>query len=83
MGFVQDDDVKRLLQDEQLMSEIAQTVVEDSNVMDALVGDIASEIEGSLDEVPGFGKQIIQAAMTTPGFKKKLATKLAEELADD
>ena len=83
MGFVQDDDVRRLLQDDQLMSEIAQTVVEDRNVMDALVGDIAGEIENSLKEAPGFGKKIIQAAMATPGFRKRLATSLAEQIGDD
>ena len=44
MGIVQASDLKGLLDDEELMADIADAVVETPGVLEALAGDIAEEL---------------------------------------
>ena len=82
MGFVDTADVKRLMQNPELISDIAKAVVEDPKAMDSLADDIADEFEDELQDDPELKKQIIDAALSSPDFKKKLVRKLVEEFDD-
>ena len=79
MGMIQSSDVKELLRDKELMSEIAGAVVEDPNMLESLADDIAGEIDEEMENAPELRKQIIDAAMALPEFRKKLASKIIEE----
>ena len=82
MGFIQTGDVSRLLQDKQLVSDIAQAVVETPAVLEALADDIAEDLEEELENAPELRKAIIDAAMASGDFRRTLATKLMEEIDD-
>ena len=45
MGFIQESDVQRLMQDESLMSEIASALVENPDAMEDLADDIADKLD--------------------------------------
>ena len=83
MGMVQLEDVKGILEDEELVADIANAVVATPGVLEALADDIAGELEEEMENVPALRKQIISAAMASPEFKKMLASKLAAEIEDD
>ncbi len=82
MGLIDTADVKRLLQDADLMSEIANALVDDPAAMEALADDIADELDDELEDDPEFKKRIIEAAMANPQFKKKLVSKLIADMDD-
>ena len=79
MGMIQASDVKELLRDKELMAEIAVAVVEDPNMLDSLANDIAEEIDEEMENAPELRKQIIDAAMALPEFRKELASKIVDE----
>ncbi len=79
MGMIQASDVKELLRDKELISEIAVAVVEDPNMLDSLANDIAEEIDEEMENAPELRKQIIDAAMALPEFRKELASKIVDE----
>ena len=81
MGFIQDSDVQKLMQNQELMAEVATALVEDPATMDQLADDIADKLEDELEDNPEFRKQIIDAAVASPEFKKKIVAKLADELS--
>ena len=45
MGFIKEGDVQRLMQNEELMAEVAKAIVEDPETMDDLAGDIAGKLD--------------------------------------
>ena len=63
------------------MTEAAKAIAEDPQTMDSLAEDIASEMEDELEDNQEIRKQIVDAAMANPEFKKKIAVKLTEELS--
>ncbi len=78
MGFLDSSDVRRLLEDPQLRTDIAKAVTEDPGVLEDLAEDIADELEDELEDDAELKKQIIDAAMATPEFKKKLVQELID-----
>jgi hypothetical protein len=80
MGIVESSDVRRLLQNPELMSDIASAVAEDPSALDDLAEDIADEMEDELENDPEFRRRIIDAAMGSPDFKKKVVRKLVGDL---
>ncbi len=81
MGFIQEADVKGLMADQELMADIAKTLVEDPEAMDSLADDIADKLEDELEDNPELRRQIVDAAVTNPEFKKRIVKKLADELS--
>ncbi len=81
MGFIQEADVQRLMQNHELMAEVAEALVEDPATMNQLVDDIAGKLQDELEDNPEIRKQIVDAAVALPEFKRKIATKLADELS--
>ena len=79
MGFVQSSDLTELLQDAELMSDLAKAVVETPGVADSLAEDIAGEIQNGIENAPELRKQIVGAAMTSPDFRNKLAAALLDD----
>ena len=80
MGFIKESDVERLMQNEELMGEVAKALVEDPATMDDLAEDIAAKLEDELDNNSQLRAMIVDAAVAHPEFKKKVASKIAEEL---
>ena len=81
MGFITDSDVKKLMEDQELMAGIAKAIVDDPEAMDDLADDIADKLEDELEDNPELRKQIIDAAVANPEFKKRIVKKLADELS--
>jgi len=81
MGFIQEADVQRLMQNQELMADIAEALVEDPTTMNQLVDEIAGKLQDELQDNPDVRKQIVDAALALPEFKRKIATKLADELS--
>ena len=81
MGFITDSDVKQLAENKELMAEVAKMLVEDPEAMDDLADDIADKLEDELEDSPELRRQIVDAAVANPEFKKRIVKKLAEELS--
>ncbi len=81
MGFIQEADVQRLMQNQELMAEVAQALVEDPSTMDQLADDIADKLQDELEDNPEMRKQIVDAAIANQEFKKRIVAKLAEDLS--
>ena len=81
MGLIQESDVTKLLQNQELMDELVGGLVEDSQVMDTLAEDIADKMEDTLEDDTELRQRLINAAVTNEAFKKKLVNKLIEEFS--
>ena len=80
MGFTEKGDVRKLMQDSKLMTEIAKAVVEDPETLDSVADDIAEKLSDELEDDPVWRQKIVQAAMASPDFKKKIIRKLVDDL---
>ena len=80
MGFIKDADIERLMENDELISDVAKGLVEDPDTMDALVSDIAEKLEDELDNSSVLRQKIIDAAVANEQFRKKVVAKLAAEL---
>ena len=80
MGFIQESDVQRLMQDESLMSEIASALVENPDAMEDLADDIADKLDDQMEDNPEVRRQIVDAAMGSASFKKRIVAKLVDDL---
>jgi len=80
MGLIQESDVGRLLQDEKLMEQVVNGLVEDSQTMDALADEIADKVQDALQDDPHMRERLINAVMANEAFKKRLVSKLIDEL---
>jgi hypothetical protein len=79
MSLIQEEDVAQLLQQTELMTEIARAVVETPGVMEKLADEIAEELDEQMEDAPEFRKLIVDAAVASPKFGKLLAAKLFDE----
>ena len=82
MGLIEENDVKKLLDDKQLVTEIANAVVEDPGGNESLADDIAEALSDELEDAPTLRAAIIDAAMSNEEFKKKIVVKLVADLND-
>ena len=82
MGLIGEADVRKLLQDLELMGDIAKAVVEVPEAMDDLAEDIADELSDLMEDDPELRRKIVEAAIASPDFKKKIVSKLVEEISD-
>ena len=81
MGLIQESDVNKLLRNEALMDQVAAGLVEDDETMDNLADDIAGKVQDAMEDDPELRQRIISAAITNEAFKKRLVTKLIQELS--
>ncbi len=80
MSLFEERDVKKLLQDKELMSEIAKGVVEDPQAMDDLAEDIADKLSDELEDDSELRTRIVEAAVTSPDFKARIVKKLVSDM---
>ena len=80
MGLIQESDVGKLMQDTALMDEIVAGLVQDSNTMDQLAEDIAGQVQDALEDDSDMRQRLLAAAVSNDVFKKKLISKLIDEL---
>ena len=80
MGFITSADIERLMQNDELINDVAKGLVEDPEAMDSLVSDIAEKLEDELDNNSVLRQKIVDAAVANEGFRKKVVAKLADEL---
>ena len=81
MGFITNSDVRKLMEDKDLIAEVAKAIVADPEAMDDLADDIADEMGDELEDNPELRRQIVDGAVANPEFKKRVVAKLAEELS--
>ena len=80
MGLSEKADARKLLHESRLMTEIAKAVVEDPETLDSVADDIADKLSDELEDNPELRQKIVQAAMASPDFKKKIVRKLVDDL---
>lgn len=80
MGFLEESDVRKLLQDPELIADIAKAVVEDPEAMNDLAECIADGLSDQIEEDPELRAKIVEVAVASPDFKKRIIRKLVEEL---
>ena len=80
---IKETDIKKLLQDDKLIDEIVKKVVEDPKVLDELADDIADELSDYLEDDPAIRQKIIDAAIQSEDFKKRIVAAVRDELGDD
>ena len=80
MGLIQENDVGKLMQDQQLMEAVVAGLVEDSGTMDTLADDIADKVQDALSDDPELRQKLISAAVSNDVFRRKLITKLISEI---
>jgi len=64
-----------------LMDAVAKALVEDSDAMDTLAGDISDKLQDALEDDSEMRKRLADAAMGSDQFKKKLVAKLIDGLS--
>ena len=80
MGFIQESDVGKLLQDPGLMDDVVKALVADSETMDTLADDIADKLQDALEDDPDMRKRVVEAAVSNEAFKRKIINKLIDGL---
>lgn len=80
MGFIKDADIEKLMQNDELINEVAKGLVENPDTLDSLVGDIAEKLEDELDTNSVLRQKVVDAAVSNEQFRKKVVAKLADEL---
>ena len=81
MGLIQESDVGKLMQDDQLMDQVVAALVEDTQTMDNLADDIADLVQDSLQDDPLMRQKLVAAAIANEAFKRRLVTKLISDLS--
>ncbi|MFH0924733.1 MAG: hypothetical protein V1872_03735 [bacterium] len=86
MGFVEKEDVQRLLQDENFMEDIVHKVVTEPDFLDLLAESITDELSKILENDVKFNrkirKKLIDIVINNEEFKKRVVNNLVEELED-
>ena len=80
MGFIKDADIEKLMQNDELINEVAKGLVENPDTLDSLVDDIAEKLEDELDTNSVLRQKVVDAAVSSEQFRKKVVAKLADEL---
>ena len=80
MGFIKDADIEKLMQNDELINEVAKGLVENPDTLDSLVDDIAEKLEDELDTNSVLRQKVVDAAVSNEQFRKKVVAKLADEL---
>ena len=80
MGLLEEADVRKLMQDSTFMTEIAKAMAENPETLDSLAEDIADELEDELEDNPALRQKIVEGALASPEFKKKVLKKLVDDL---
>ena len=82
MGFVQETDVRKMLEDKTLVNNIVKAMVQDPTVLSGLAEDVADELEELLEGDPSFRQKIVAAATTDPKFKSQVIRNVVKEITD-
>lgn len=80
MGFLKDGDIAGLLENQEFMEEVVGAITEDSEVMGDMAEEVAASLEGAIKEDASLRRKLVEGAMTSPEFKKRIAKKLVAEL---
>ena len=82
MGMIEIDksDVRQLLQNPELVEEIAKGVMEDPSALDDLAEDIASALAGGIENDPQARRSLVTSALSSQVLKEALIQKLVREL---
>ena len=75
-------DVLKLLKDDKFVNEIVKKVVDDSRVLDGLAAQMADKMSDALEDDPVIKQKLIDAAMESPDFRKKVVKELVDEISD-
>lgn len=75
-------DILKLLKDESLVDEVVKRVVEDPDVLADLAEDLADEIADYLEDDPAIRQKLIDAAIGSADFRKRIIKELADEIGD-
>ncbi|MFH1519488.1 MAG: hypothetical protein ABIE75_02835 [Candidatus Omnitrophota bacterium] len=75
-------EVVKLLQDEKLVDEVVKKVVDDPEVLDELAEEVAEEMADYLEDDPAIRQKIINAALGSADFKKRVIKELVDEIGD-
>jgi hypothetical protein len=80
VGYIQESDVTGLLTDGQFLKDLAAAVAVDPAGMDDLAKEVADKLSDALEDDPIVRRQILQAAVASPEFKRRVIQKVLEEM---
>ena len=80
MGLKQERHLAKLWQNHELMDHFVSGLVEDSQTMDILAGDIADKIQDALENDSDLRQSLLNFSVANETFKKKLINRIIEEL---
>ena len=78
---IEKDDVLKLLQDKELMDAVIQRVAKDPDTIGSLAKETADKFFDVIENDPAFKKKLIDTAISSEEFKKKIIEELVEELS--
>ena len=81
MGFIEEADVVKLLDDSDLIGSIGAALVEDADAASDLAGDIADALSDRLSQDPAVRAQIVATALESEEFKRQVVRKLTSDLS--
>jgi len=76
-------DIMKLLQDKKLIDDVIAKVVGDPEALDGLAEDVADEISDYIEDDPAIRQRIINAAIGSADFRKRIVKELVDEIGDD
>ncbi len=82
MGYLEKEDVTGLLENQEFVDEVVRAVAEDPEAMDTLAEEIADSLDDAFEDNQTVRRKLVEAALATPEFRKRVAKKLVAELAD-
>ena len=71
--------ILKLIKDEKFVDEIIFKTLKDSDLTEALIEDLVSDLCTEIKKDKYFKKKILDVALKDPNFKKKIIEELADE----
>lgn len=82
MGIgIQKADIKDLLNDKAIRDELVKKSLEDPETIKDIASDVADKMSDLLEDDPEFKKQIMEAAVTHPEFRKIVIKELLNDMS--
>ena len=79
-GFLTDEDIAGLLENQEFMEEVVVAITEDSEIMADVAEVVAESLEDAIKDDAAIRGKLIEGAMASPEFKKRIARKLVANL---
>ena len=77
---IKKSDVKKLLDDKQLINEIINGIVTNSTTLDDLEKDVAEDISDQLEDDPQLREKVLELVTESDDFRKQVVNSVVDDL---